>query len=167
MPSKTLAPEVVQKLREYDWPGNVRELYNVIQRALIFSQGRQIQLRDVSDLPVLNASSKPSSDNFRDARARVLEAFERAYIEEKLRETGGNITRASRLAKKGPARVWPSDETSQHSTQPLTEIVASTAGQLQPSPGHFRPTAAPTRNYSIRPAVRRLACRSSTPLVGP
>ena len=99
-PAKTLAPAVVQKLREYDWPGNVRELYNVIQRAFIFSQGRRIQLRDVCELPVLNASSKPSSDNFRDARARVLEAFERAYIEEKLRETGGNITRASRLAKK-------------------------------------------------------------------
>lgn len=96
-PRKTLAPAVVQKLREYDWPGNVRELYNVIQRAFIFSQGRQIQLRDVCDLPT---SSKPSSDNFRDARARALEAFERAYIEEKLRETGGNITRASRLAKK-------------------------------------------------------------------
>jgi DNA-binding NtrC family response regulator len=99
-PPKTLAPAVVQKLREYDWPGNVRELYNVIQRAFIFSQGRQIQLGDICDLPVLNASSKPSSDNFRDARARAVEAFERAYIEEKLRETGGNITRASRLARK-------------------------------------------------------------------
>jgi DNA-binding NtrC family response regulator len=99
-PPKALAPAVVQKLREYDWPGNVRELYNAIQRAFIFSQGRQIQLRDICDLPVLNASSKPSSDNFRDARARALEAFERTYIEEKLRETGGNITRASRLAGK-------------------------------------------------------------------
>lgn len=99
-PPKTLAPAVVHKLREYDWPGNVRELYNVIQRAFIFSQDRQIQLGDVCELPVLNASSKPSTDNFRDARARAIEAFERAYIEEKLRETGGNITRASRLAKK-------------------------------------------------------------------
>jgi DNA-binding NtrC family response regulator len=99
-PHKTLAPAVLQKLREYDWPGNVRELYNVIQRAFIFSQGRQILLRDVCDLPILNASSKPSSDSFRDARARALEAFERAYIAEKLRETGGNITQASRLAKK-------------------------------------------------------------------
>lgn len=99
-PPKALAPAVVQKLREYDWPGNVRELYNVIQRAFIFSQGGQIQPRDVCDLPVLNAPSKPSSGNFRDARARALEAFARAYIEEKLRETGGNITRASRLAKK-------------------------------------------------------------------
>jgi DNA-binding NtrC family response regulator len=99
-PHKTLAPAVIQKLREYDWPGNIRELYNMIQRAFIFSQGRQIQLRDICDLPVINASSKPSSDNFRDARARALEAFERAYIEEKLRETGGNITHASRLAKK-------------------------------------------------------------------
>ncbi len=99
-PHKTLAPAALQKLTEYDWPGNVRELYNVIQRAFIFSQGRQILLRDVCDLPILNASSKPSSDSFRDARARALEAFERAYIEEKLRETGGNITRASRLANK-------------------------------------------------------------------
>ena len=31
----------------YDWPGNVRELENVVQRALIYSHGEDIQPDDI------------------------------------------------------------------------------------------------------------------------
>ncbi len=36
-----------EALCEHDWPGNVRELDNVIQRALILKQGREIQPQDI------------------------------------------------------------------------------------------------------------------------
>ena len=45
-------------LQQHDWPGNVRELDNVIQRALILKQGREIQAQDImlesaaTELPV-------------------------------------------------------------------------------------------------------------------
>jgi two-component system, response regulator FlrC len=35
------------KLQQYSWPGNVRELENVIQRALILSNGQQIDSQDL------------------------------------------------------------------------------------------------------------------------
>jgi len=37
----------IEKLRSHDWPGNVRELENVIQRALIYSHGEDIQPDDI------------------------------------------------------------------------------------------------------------------------
>lgn len=39
---KTLSLAAQQALLTYSWPGNVRELENVIQRALVFCQGNQI-----------------------------------------------------------------------------------------------------------------------------
>jgi len=38
-PRRTLAPEALQAIRSYSWPGNVRELENVIERAVILSDG--------------------------------------------------------------------------------------------------------------------------------
>jgi DNA-binding NtrC family response regulator len=37
-----LGPDAVAVLQEYDWPGNVRELANVMQHALILSNGQRI-----------------------------------------------------------------------------------------------------------------------------
>jgi DNA-binding NtrC family response regulator len=99
-PQRVLSPEVVARLVEYDWPGNVRELCNMMQRAFVLSQSAEIRVADICELPAVHVSSNAATGGFRDARARALEAFERAYIEEKLRQTGGNITRASRLANK-------------------------------------------------------------------
>jgi len=39
-----LAEEQVKLLHSYDWPGNVRELQNVVERAIILSQGPVMQL---------------------------------------------------------------------------------------------------------------------------
>jgi NtrC-family two-component system response regulator AlgB len=37
-----LTDQAADALRQYAWPGNVRELHNVIERALILSQGQRI-----------------------------------------------------------------------------------------------------------------------------
>ena len=39
-----LAPSDTQRLQSYDWPGNVRELQHVIERAVILSKGRSLEL---------------------------------------------------------------------------------------------------------------------------
>src|SRR6185369_15843177 len=43
---KTISPQTIQTLENYYWPGNVRELANVIERALINSNGTVLQLAD-------------------------------------------------------------------------------------------------------------------------
>ncbi len=44
-----IAPETMTLLQRYDWPGNVRELENVIQSAIIRSDGEIIQPQDLGD----------------------------------------------------------------------------------------------------------------------
>jgi PAS domain S-box-containing protein len=46
---KTVSPQTMQTLQNYYWPGNVRELANVIERALINSNGSVLQLADKLD----------------------------------------------------------------------------------------------------------------------
>ncbi len=45
--------DTMAKLRNYPWPGNVRELRNVIERAVIISQGSQLRLTDDLDSQAL------------------------------------------------------------------------------------------------------------------
>ena len=46
---KTVSPQTMQTLENYYWPGNVRELANVVERALINSNGTVLQLADKLD----------------------------------------------------------------------------------------------------------------------
>lgn len=55
-PPKSISPDVLVALAQYQWPGNVRELENVIQRALVVAKGEAILL---TDLPVDIASNQP------------------------------------------------------------------------------------------------------------
>src|SRR5690606_9448567 len=41
-PAMFLTPEAMDRLLAYDWPGNVRELENVIERAVVLCQDREI-----------------------------------------------------------------------------------------------------------------------------
>jgi DNA-binding NtrC family response regulator len=96
---KRLSEAVLRKLAWHDWPGNVRELYNVIHRAVIYSQDRQIQPQDIRFAVAAPATESPGK-TFGLARAAAIEVFERRYVEEMLRKHGGNITRAARDAGK-------------------------------------------------------------------
>lgn len=43
---ESIPDEVMHRLRAYDWPGNIRELENTIERAMILSPGRTLELAD-------------------------------------------------------------------------------------------------------------------------
>ncbi len=105
-----LGPGALSTLERYAWPGNVRELVNVLRRAAVFSQGDEIT---VSDLPEemtgsRPAKSAPTSSNavllpdasvpFKDAKAKVLDAFERQYLLDLLVRHKQNISKAAREA---------------------------------------------------------------------
>ena len=46
-PDLRLHPRAVEKLLAHSWPGNVRELRNVIERAVVLSEGDEILPRDI------------------------------------------------------------------------------------------------------------------------
>ncbi|MBI1819701.1 MAG: hypothetical protein HYR81_05175, partial [Nitrospirae bacterium] len=61
-----LAPEVLAVFKKYRWPGNIRELENVIERAVVLSEGELIQLSDIpsemiQEGPVVRDLRRPDS----------------------------------------------------------------------------------------------------------
>ena len=101
-PVRTIGPAAMQALCRYAWPGNVRELENVIERAVIVAKGDLIT--DVEAF-LSGDTERPRVDlslPFRDAKARVVEAFERAYIAGVLELQGGKLTAAAKHADMDP-----------------------------------------------------------------
>ncbi len=85
------------------WTGNVRELQNAIKRALIFSKGEELLPEDfdcaLSALPGSDDSSEELCDHtYREAKEKILEKFTVRYMSSLLERTGGNISRAARMA---------------------------------------------------------------------
>jgi len=72
----TLTRAQTANLRSYDWPGNVRELKNVIERAVILSQGKVLRL----DLSM--AAFRPEASESKDKEAVVDEILTERQIRE-------------------------------------------------------------------------------------
>ncbi len=84
---KKLGPSARKFLMDYNWPGNVRELENVIERALVIGQSREI-LPD--DLPFSRSPLRPTE------LPKSLKLMEEIHIERILKENDWNISKAAR-----------------------------------------------------------------------
>ncbi|HZP43095.1 MAG TPA: sigma-54 dependent transcriptional regulator [Candidatus Binatia bacterium] len=101
IPEKTLRPEAVDALLRYPWPGNVRELENLVERLLVLCEGPTI---GVDDLPesVRRSDHDPGTIKEQVLQGRkslgdAVDEFEREIIQEALRETDFNQTRAAEM----------------------------------------------------------------------
>jgi DNA-binding NtrC family response regulator len=96
---KHLGDDAFARLARHAWPGNVRELQNVIERAAVLSGGTTIEEvdLDLGDDPGGDARSIVDVEGlaFSDAKRRAVEQFERTFLLQALRSTGGNISRAA------------------------------------------------------------------------
>lgn len=96
---KSLSTSALRTLEQYHWPGNVRELMNLLQRAVVLAPGREI-LPIHLGLPSPPAAPHDRSLLFSEARAKAVNEFERAYVEQMLRKHAGNITQGAQEAGK-------------------------------------------------------------------
>ena len=99
-PGLQIASDAVQSLLDYDWPGNVRELENVIERAVVLTDGPVINRRLIPE----HVRSGPSfrlphvvvpeeGISFRE----VITGFEKRLIESSLKTSGGVQKKAAQL----------------------------------------------------------------------
>ncbi|HUP47408.1 MAG TPA: sigma-54 dependent transcriptional regulator [Thermoanaerobaculia bacterium] len=89
-PGVEIAPPAMRALQDYIWPGNVRELKNVIERAILLSDRRTLTTRDLRfDAEAAQAPAGMPTD-------LTLEAMERWYVEQILREENGHVEAAAR-----------------------------------------------------------------------
>ena len=86
-------PAAADVIRRFDWPGNVRQLQNEVQRAVLMSEGKVI---DVPDLAI-NVAPAPDEESPA-GNLTLMEAMERNTIVQVLKETRGNkLETAKRL----------------------------------------------------------------------
>jgi DNA-binding NtrC family response regulator len=100
--------DTMAKLQTYPWPGNVRELRNFIERALLLSDTGAIETRHARPYSVPSAPQDAKAGDepsplpisyelpFKDAKNRLVDAFERHYWLKLLHDCGGNISEAAR-----------------------------------------------------------------------
>src|SRR2546427_5370869 len=94
---EVIPTETLEALRRYAWPGNVRELANLVERAMILSKGRTLEV-PLAELK----RHRPRGDD--EDGAPTLEEVERMHILRVLGETnwmlGGPRGAAARLGMK-------------------------------------------------------------------
>lgn len=92
-----LSPAVRDCLLAHDWPGNVRELENCVRYLTCLQLDRPVAPGDL--LPCGLGGTAPGR-SLRAEKERLVEAFERAYLEKALSRAGGNVSAAARQSGK-------------------------------------------------------------------
>ena len=92
-----------EALLAYEWPGNVRELENRVHRAVLLAQSPFITRADLGLGDAAAAVPPPlevevTLPPLPEARAEATARFEKHYLQEALRRSNGNVTRAAQLA---------------------------------------------------------------------
>ena len=98
-----LHPRVMEALAAYDWPGNIRELENLLERAYILENSKEltpesfpielIQAHTATDVFTIDASQPLSR-----ARQTAIEDFERHYLKALLVRHSGRVKRSAEAA---------------------------------------------------------------------
>jgi DNA-binding NtrC family response regulator len=90
-----ISPEAMSCLQNSCWPGNIRELRNIIERALIIADTREIQPEHLPQ-EIRNSGGLPSP-SVAESEIRPLWQVEEEYIEQALLATDNNHSRTALL----------------------------------------------------------------------
>ncbi|MBN1507103.1 MAG: sigma-54-dependent Fis family transcriptional regulator [Sedimentisphaerales bacterium] len=119
-----ISHEAMESLCRYSWPGNVRELINVIERAMLLCNRREIRVEDlpesisraakvqqqgsplVSAIAVSDDAARLYERPWRQVRRVLLDDLEREYLRRILASTGGRIAETARRAGMTPRSLF-------------------------------------------------------------
>lgn len=87
----SIPQSVMGKLQSYDWPGNVRELENIIERAVITSRGKKLE--------VINLDIAMSKKATKSSETMSFQHNQRAHIVSVLKHTNWKVSGADGAAQ--------------------------------------------------------------------
>jgi len=91
---KRISTPAIDQLASYHWPGNVRELENTIERAVLMADGEVIHAHH---LPPTLQTAEATGTVLSTSLGGAVATFERSLIEDALKTTRGNRSKAARL----------------------------------------------------------------------
>ncbi len=100
-PRRPLSSEALRCLVEHPWEGNIRELEHAIEHAVVLADGGTIELEDLpasirgTGSGADSASMDDAPLDFKEAKQRAVDRFEREFISRALERHHGNVTRAA------------------------------------------------------------------------
>ena len=104
IPPKKVGADVMKILLEYEWRGNARELENCVERALVLSQGEEIEIDSLPEQVTRShakraqkASASPEKHDDNLSIKQKTAALEIELIQRALAKTGGNRTHAAKI----------------------------------------------------------------------
>jgi DNA-binding NtrC family response regulator len=96
-----MSKEFLERLQQHEWKGNIRELKNIIERAVILSDGGELTLENLpADLQVSGLRHTGPISAF------DLASVEKLHIQRVLNHTRGNKTEAARLLNIGLTTLY-------------------------------------------------------------
>jgi two-component system response regulator GlrR len=96
---KGFSPEAMESLMRYHWPGNIRQLYNVVEQTVALSTTPLIPVTLAE-----RALREPPGEL--PSLVEMRQRAERDYITQLLQLTGGNVTKAARLAQRNRTEFY-------------------------------------------------------------
>lgn len=90
-----ISTPAIEILSSHNWPGNVRELENVIERAVLVSEGKAIEGHDLPS--VLQQKSSESSLSRIGTLEYLVASYEKELIIDALKDSNGSQTEAAKI----------------------------------------------------------------------
>jgi len=111
--SPEVAPEVMDKLREYNWPGNVRQLRNCLERAVLLANDGRVTINELppevaghvnGGMPMTATSGVPAATA--GAQPTALRDVEKQQIIAALEQTGWHRGKTATLLGISPSTLY-------------------------------------------------------------
>lgn len=104
-PEIELSQALINEFAAYKWPGNIRELENKIQQMIVMPSNPVI-----TDSNITLTTEKPIKESetecLKAVKKRNSSLFEKAYLNQLLKEYSGNVALAARKAGKSRTGLW-------------------------------------------------------------
>lgn len=96
-PVQSFTPEAARRLLEHPWYGNIRELQHVVEKAVILSDGDELQENMLQLTPMTAPAESVAEREEVEAPFHTLDEMERSMVKRAIDQCEGNLSQAAAM----------------------------------------------------------------------